>query len=645
MAGKDDRPKSNPSKPTAPAKGPASDDISYSGLTQVDPKRLRTPEDGTVSRVDTLPEDFARLLGQKNAGIGAVIGNRFKLLEKLGGGAMGDVYVAENIAINVKVAVKLLKPDLLADAHFRSRFQREAQAIASIEHPNVARFFDLVVGDPTFLVMEYVRGKTLSARLREEKRFSVEEAVRIASKLCQALRAAHAVGVIHRDLKPSNVILTTSLDDNVLPKLIDFGLAKLAARTDEQSLTRTGQLVGTPQYMSPEQIAGKNVDPRSDIYALACLTYEMLAGQPPFTGSDDFQILYHQVHEAPRALRELVPDAPAALEGVLACALAKDPAQRYSSMADFAAALRATLTDSVNPLSRSQAQKRATEVLDNTGSHGAMDPSPRRPPLNPVKIFALAAVAVVTLGFGGGFLASRLGRKPQAAVNNKSALFVLSEPPNALVEVDGKALPQTTPAAALDLQPGSHTLKIQRVGTAPVTQTVNLRAGERTAVQVTLPPVTHKVEVRSVPDGASVLLDGRLVLGETPTTIEVTDDDFHELRVEKTGYETQTRPLTPDDKQTSLTISLNQEKNPRGTVIVDGNSAAEVWIDDVNTGYTTPTLGIEVTAGAHTIDVRDGAGRRSQVAKVNVAMGATVRLLLAPGGAPTVIGPTAGNKP
>src|SRR5262249_3893299 len=159
--------------------------------------------------------------------------------------------------------------------HFRQRFQREAQAIASIEHPNVARFFDLVVGDPTFLVMEYVRGQTLSARLREVKKLPIADAATVAIKLCQALRAAHSVGVIHRDLKPANVILTSTLDDSEVPKLIDFGLAKLAARTAEQSLTRTGQLVGTPQYMSPEQIAGKNVDARTDIYALGCLTYEM----------------------------------------------------------------------------------------------------------------------------------------------------------------------------------------------------------------------------------------------------------------------------------------------------------------------------------------------------------------------------------
>jgi hypothetical protein len=226
------------------------------------------------------------------------------------------------------------------------------------------------------------------------------------------------------------------------------------------------------------------------------------------------------------------------------------------------------------------------------------------------------------------------------AVTTKAALFVLSEPPGALVEVDGKALPQTTPTMASDLSSGSHTLKIQRVGTAPVVQTVTLRTGERSAVQVTLPPVTHKIEVRSVPDGASVLLDSRLVLGETPTTIEVTDDDFHELRVEKTGYETVTKPLTPDDKGASITVSLNQEKSARGTLIVDGNSAAEVWIDDINTGYTTPTLGIEVPAGPHTVDVRDGAGRRSQPARVTVAQGATMRLLLAPGGTATVLGPT-----
>jgi hypothetical protein len=141
-----------------------------------------------------------------------------------------------------------------------------------------------------------------------------------------------------------------------------------------------------------------------------------------------------------------------------------------------------------------------------------------------------------------------------------------------------------------------------------------------------------------VPDGAQVLLDQRLVLGETPTTVEVTDDDFHELRIEKTGYETVIKALTPDDKDPVLSFSLQAEKQPRGTLMVDSNTAAELWLDGVNTGYTTPTLGIEVPVGSHTVEVRDGTGHR-QSAAVTVAQGQTVRLLLSPGGPSQGAGP------
>jgi serine/threonine protein kinase len=617
------------------------EESTFSGLTDVDPTRLRTP-DGGVSRVDTLPEDFAKLLGRNATAVGHVIGIRYKLLERLGGGAMGEVFVAENLAIGLRVAVKLLKPDLLADAHFRQRFQREAQAIAAIEHPNVARFLDLVVGDPTFLVMEYVRGSTLSSRLRELKRFPTERAVALGIRLCWALRAAHAVGVIHRDLKPANVILTADVEHGEIPKLIDFGLAKLAARGDESSLTRTGQLIGTPQYMSPEQISGKNVDPRSDIYALGCLVYEMITGRPPFTGDDDFQVLYKQVHEPHEPLRKLIPEAPPALEGVLACALAKDPEQRYSTMADMAAALEAAMSDLDRALTRSQASARAVKPHDSlsiTTMRPAADSGPlsgrladlRRKRPTSLRAFLIIAGVVILAGFGGGYAASRIGRKSGTSAT-RGALFILSEPPGALVELDGKALPQTTPTLATELAPGPHAVKIQRVDAAPITQNVTVRAGERTSVQVTLPPVTHRIDVRSVPDGASVYLDGRLVLGETPTSVEVTDDDFHELRIEKNGYETLTKPITPDDKAPSLQLALQPEKQPRGTLMVDANSAAEVWIDGVNPGYTTPTLGIEVAVGEHLIEVRDGAGNRSQSARATIAQGQTLRLLLGAAG-------------
>ena len=404
--------------------------------------------------------------------------------------------------------------------------------------------------------------------------------------------------------------------------------------------------------MSPEQISGKNVDARSDIYALGCLVYEMITGRAPFTGDDDFQVLYKQVHEPAEPLRKVLPEAPPALEGVLVCALNKEPNDRYSTMADMAAALESAMSDVDRALTRSQASARAASRPIDSRSVTMLRPADSgalalaRKSLRPrsKKRLVLAAVSVVLMGFGGGFAASRIGRK--SGGGGRGALFVLSEPPGALVEIDGAALPQTTPTLATELQPGPHAIKIQRVGTAPVSQTVTVRSGERTAVQVTLPPVTHKVDVRSVPDGASVFLDQRLVLGESPTTVEVTDDDFHELRIEKTGYETLTRPITPDDKAAVLQLALVPEKQPRGTLMVDANSAAEVWIDGVNTGYTTPTLGIEISIGGHTVEVRDGARRHSQVTHITIEQGQTLRLLLgAQNGAEAANGATPGKQP
>src|SRR5215831_4896929 len=201
------------------------------------------PIDGFASRVDTLPDAFAERVARRQLTVGDIVGQRYRLVEVLGGGAMGQVFVAENLAIGQRVAIKVLKAELLANPVFRQRFQHEAEAIAAIGHPNVARFMDLVVGDPTFLVMEYVKGPTLEHLLKNE-RLDVPRAVRLATRLCWGLEAAHAAGVIHRDLKPSNVIVSPDIEQGEAPKIIDFGLAKLAAATAGEALTRTGQIVG-----------------------------------------------------------------------------------------------------------------------------------------------------------------------------------------------------------------------------------------------------------------------------------------------------------------------------------------------------------------------------------------------------------------
>jgi len=202
--------------------------------------------------------------------------------------------------------------------------------------------------------------------------------------------------------------------------------------------------------------------------------------------------------------------------------------------------------------------------------------------------------------------------------------------------LDGKTFPRKTPTWIAGVEPGNHALRLEHGGNAPITQQVPLKAGERAVVQISLPPTTHRLEVRSTPDGASVYLDGRLAFGETPTYVDIIDGEFHELRLVKNGYQTVVKPITPDDKMPSLTVTLKPESQARGTLMVDANGAAEVWIDGLNTGYTTPTLGIQVAAGRHVVELRDGTGGKGQSTSVTVAQGQTIRLLLAAPGSPEV---------
>ncbi|HEY2746975.1 MAG TPA: serine/threonine-protein kinase, partial [Polyangia bacterium] len=230
--------------------------------TGEEPSRLPAVPGG--SRVDNLPQDFLQVLSRRPLLPGDVIASRYKLIEALGNGTMGQVFIGEIQSIGRRVAIKVVRPELLVDAQFRRRFQQEAESVAALEHRNVARCFDLVVGDPTFLVMEYVAGPTL-AKVLEKGRLPPVRAINIARRVCWALESAHRAGVIHRDVKPSNVILAPDVEASDEPKLIDFALAK----------------VKTSAYVSPEQRAGSAVDVRSDVYSLGCVLYEMIVGKAP----------------------------------------------------------------------------------------------------------------------------------------------------------------------------------------------------------------------------------------------------------------------------------------------------------------------------------------------------------------------------
>jgi len=291
--------------------------------------------------VSACPLDGARLSAAPAGDtlLGQVIKGRYRVLRKLGEGAMGAVYLAEQLSISRKVALKVLHQQFARDREFVQRFHQEAKLAASLSDPRITTVFDFDRADDgsLFIVMEYLEGTLLSEVIDGERPMPVRRAVRLGLQIADGLGAAHTAGVVHRDIKPQN-IMVLSPGDSV--KLMDFGIARLGHGQDAAHLTRAGMLIGTPNYMAPEQIEGRPVSAKTDIYAFGVVLYEMLAGKPPFSGPTSIAVLGKQLREPPPPLRSVRPEAPPLLEQVVMQALEKQPESRQPSMADVARRLR-----------------------------------------------------------------------------------------------------------------------------------------------------------------------------------------------------------------------------------------------------------------------------------------------------------------
>ncbi|MEO8564559.1 MAG: serine/threonine-protein kinase, partial [bacterium] len=277
--------------------------------------------------------------------VGCVLADRYHILKRIGEGGMGRVYLGEHVKMNRQCAIKVMSPALVNDAESASRFAREASNAARIIHPNVAAVFDYGESDGlVYLVMEYVDGEPLSRLLAREAPFALERAVDLGRQIADALGGAHELGIVHRDLKPDNILVARARSGREVVKVVDFGIAKAMQEGAGEALTRTGLVIGTPEFMSPEQLLGDPVDARSDLYALGCILHLMLTAAPAFEAPTREQMIKRRLSEEAPHAQLIDPGIPDSIDRIIGRLLARSPGDRYSSAAEVRDALGGTHT-------------------------------------------------------------------------------------------------------------------------------------------------------------------------------------------------------------------------------------------------------------------------------------------------------------
>ncbi|MFF3753593.1 protein kinase [Streptomyces sp. NPDC002018] len=394
--------------------------------------------------------------------VGGLVGDgRYRMTHRLGRGGMAEVFAAEDVRLGRTVAVKLLRADLAEDPVSKARFTREAQSVAGLNHHAVVAVYDS--GEDTvngqtvpYIVMELVEGRTIRDLLVNAEAPPPEQALIIVSGVLEALAYSHQHGIVHRDIKPANVIIT----DAGAVKVMDFGIAR-ALHGAQSTMTQTGMVMGTPQYLSPEQALGKAVDHRSDLYATGCLLYELLALRPPFTGETPLSVVYQHVQDIPVPPSEVSDVAPPELDGLVMRSLAKEPDDRFQSAEEMRGLVQYGLqmlqqqgshtgtwntgTFDAHLGGNTPAMGLAATTAMGHPPHGDTSQSPILPPMNPHdggydgghqggggrgKMWLFVALAVVAVVAGVAYAINGISDKSNGDTSNKPTVSPTQETPS-----------------------------------------------------------------------------------------------------------------------------------------------------------------------------------------------------------------------
>lgn len=520
--------------------------------------------------------------------------DRYIVKETLGKGAMGVVYLAMDPTIDRQVAIKAIR-----DKEFRAspdgdemeaRFRREIHTAGLLTHSNIVTVYDGGKdGDIHWIAMEYVDGPSLAALLKENERIPVQATLDIMIKVCGAIEYAHKKNIIHRDLKPGNILLTGEGD----PKLADFGIARIESST----MTQTGVILGTPSYMSPEQVKGNAIDHRSDIFSTGVILYEMLTGRRPFRGNSPTSIMYQIVHEETRPPHIHNSEVPVQLSRIVMKALAKKPSERFQSAGGLEKELQVIkdgggleTTIRGTEMELDSAEIRAVPDM-NTLSRMAYHDDSKQGMSGVTKLLIFLLVfAGITAGayyaylfFAGEKEKWERGDQPAAQEIEylTRAVSIKANVPEATVKVDGETIGQADGGQIMisGEQGTSKTLTIQADCYQPVTRKVTFDSKETSTHEIELQLLEKRITIKSNPEGAEVLVNGETA-GEAPLEFTAKCGQEYQFSASKEGFRQSRHSAAWTDLEEGGELTIDLEPLQAGRLLITSPYPVRAFLDD-----------------------------------------------------------------